>query len=297
MHLPYDRAQHTLIFLHLQKTGGSTLGRIIDRHYPSSQLYLLESGNDSEVLEFAALSEVQRARIKMLRGVVPFGIHQYIPHETRYFTLIRNPIDRVVSNFMFLQRKGKPGVKVDYTQRKRTIEKWLEQSPFQFNVQVRTILGGSTRSEALKQALPPDALDQAKNILKKHFSLVGVTDYFDEALLLMQQRFGWDKLYYVKRLVSPKEQREKITPEQRAWIAEHCTLDMELYEWAKREFEAVMKDQPPRFKTDLEQLAAASARYSRFYNTTARIRQSALYKRFRQTFWPGWTPWTPESDD
>ncbi len=296
MNLPYDRAQHTLIFLHLQKTGGSTLGRIIDRHYPLNRIYILR-GSDAEINEFITLPEAQRAKTQLLRGVTYYGIHQHIPHPSRYFTLMRNPVDRVISNFMFLQRKGKPGVKVDYTQRKRTLEEWLEQTPFQFNVQVRTIIGGAKRSEALNQTLPQNAVEQAKAHLREHFSLVGLTERFDESLLLMRQRFGWDKLHYVKRMVSPTEQREKITKEQRVWIAQHCTLDMELYEWAKAEFESVIKDQPASFKADLEKLTQASARYSRFYNSTEAIRQSALYQRFRQTFWPGWQPWTPEEDD
>jgi len=296
MNLLYDHAKHTLIFLHLQKTGGSTLGRIIDRHYPLKNIYILR-GSDAEIAEFTDLPESQRAKTLLLRGVTYYGIHEYIPRESRYFTLMRNPVDRVVSNFMFLQRKGKHGAQVNYNQRKRTLEQWLEQSPYNFNVQVRTILGGAKRSDALNQTLPPDAVEQAKAHLRAHFSLVGLTERFDESLLVMGQRFGWDKLHYVKRLVSPKEQREKITKEQRDWIAQHCTLDMELYEWAKAEFETLMKDQPPSFKTDLEKLTQASARYSRFYNQTEPIRQSALYRRFRQTFWPGWQPWTPEADD
>lgn len=273
--------------MHLQKTAGSTLNAIIDRNYPHNRMYAIIKGNDKLVSEFANQPEAMRAKLQMLRGVTYYGIHEHIPRESRYFTMIRNPVERIISHYLFRQRKGHTV----------TLEQFLEERPEQFNVQVVTLLGNTSRAETLRQPLDSTSVERAKEHIRTHFSLVGLTERFDESLVMMGKRFGWKKLYYAKKLVTPNAQRKQISDQQRAWLTQHTTYDMELYEWAKAEFDAMIKSQPPSFKDDLARLAQESARFSRIYNATAAIRQSKLYHRFRKTFWPAWEPWTPEDDD
>jgi hypothetical protein len=83
-------------------------------------------------------------------------------------------------------------------------------------------IGGCTRQ----------LLDQAKNILRKYFMVVGSSERFDESLLLMKRKLGWNRLpVYQKRNVGAPRPPE-LPKQVLDTIRKHNELDCELYEWA-----------------------------------------------------------------
>src|SRR3954447_6940423 len=109
---PPDR---TLIFLHIGKTAGTTLGRILRRHYPRNQVYSIpvppharevELGDDSRcpglrqlhppremtLITFADVPEDLRRRYRLVLGHTVFGIHELLPQPSFYVTMLRNPV-------------------------------------------------------------------------------------------------------------------------------------------------------------------------------------------------------------
>ena len=85
-----------LIFLHVPKTAGSTLRPIIDRHYAAGVICKLDVlPRDLEI--FLNLPEQPRSKIRVLEGHLQFGLHEHLSVPVDYVTMLRDPVDRIIS--------------------------------------------------------------------------------------------------------------------------------------------------------------------------------------------------------
>ena len=99
-------AQPTIIFLHIPKTAGSTLHTILQKQYPGDQLCHLKGDPhiDTAITNFKSMDSTQKKQIRLLTGHFEFGIHQWLPQTAVYFTLLRHPVERVLSYYYFILR-------------------------------------------------------------------------------------------------------------------------------------------------------------------------------------------------
>ncbi|NIQ81016.1 MAG: sulfotransferase family 2 domain-containing protein, partial [Anaerolineae bacterium] len=94
------------IFLHIPRTGGTTIRLVAEANLPEGQILPIY-GPDIEHPEQALqrLHEPTRRALKMIRGHISFGIHRHLPWaECYYFTLVRNPMERVWSLWNYAYR-------------------------------------------------------------------------------------------------------------------------------------------------------------------------------------------------
>jgi len=90
----------SLIFLHIPKTAGTTLSVIIDRQFLRDAIFTIDGADiRGSVTQFIQLPETARARIQCLKGHMAFGLHPYLRSPSRYLTLLRHPVDRIVSHY------------------------------------------------------------------------------------------------------------------------------------------------------------------------------------------------------
>lgn len=88
-------SDRTIIFVHIPRTAGTTLHTILDRQYPREQIYSTNPTPDrptASVEEFKRLSASEIAPLRLLRGHLPFGLHELITGPSAYFTLRRYPL-------------------------------------------------------------------------------------------------------------------------------------------------------------------------------------------------------------
>ena len=182
--------------------------------------------------EFTSLPAASRAEIMLLRGHMPFGLHEYLPEPTIYITMLRDPAARVVSGYYFARLRPHHYLYEPIVGKNLDIEGYVSTGITKEtdNGQIRFLtghiddieIGGCTRQ----------LLEQAKASLIKHFAVVGLAERFDESLLLIKKKLGWNGLpLYEKRNVA--EQRPPELPKHVLnIIRKHNELDYELYEWA-----------------------------------------------------------------
>jgi hypothetical protein len=241
----------TAIFVHIPKTAGTTLARIIDRQYPPRARLLLERHHEG-VREFQALPKARRAEIRLLRGHIPYGLHVYCPRPTTYFTLLREPIDRLVSYYYFVQRQADHYLH-DYANTPgMTLKRYVEDrvSLQMDNMQTRLLSGvwtdpGYDECDAKTLAL-------AKRNLQEHFVVVGLTERFDETLLLLKRALGWHNVYYVQHNVTRGRPRRASLDAETLAVLQACNqLDIQLYEYAKALLADQIRAQGPTFAREL----------------------------------------------
>src|SRR5688500_10091025 len=88
-------------FLHLPRSGSTTVRSIVARQYPEEAVYTIRYEN-REARHFAALPEDRRRAVRMIVGHKPSGFDRDLGVEADYLTLLRHPVERVVSYYHWI---------------------------------------------------------------------------------------------------------------------------------------------------------------------------------------------------
>ncbi len=186
-----------------------------------------------------------------------FGPHELIPGPSTYITLLRQPVALAISQYRYVRRT--PGHRLhdllnsegmtltEYVRRGVSLEVDNSQTRA-ISGDVSTPFGGVT----------PEMLETAKRNIEQHFAVVGLTERFDESLILLRRAFGWSKLTYLRVKVAPKTQGNPVSPAATRFLEEQNRFDMELCEFAAKRFQEAI-DADPSFERDLRRFQLANA--------------------------------------
>jgi Sulfotransferase family len=236
--------QPLIIFSHIPKTGGLTLRSIIDRQYRPDQIYRYPAHQYQEALK--KLSTVQREKIRCIYGHCRFGIHRYFHRPFRYITLLRDPVNRVISAYYYI--KSSPNNKL-YTKANRLS---FEEFILSKDDNIRLPLWNH-QTRFLSGKHHPD-LEQAKRNLSKHYAVVGITEMYPHSVFLMKRALGWSDIDYTKQNVTKRRPHKQQVPEELIRIIkQNNALDIQLYHFAKRLLIRRINNLPPTAKRQLAQ--------------------------------------------
>ncbi len=243
-----------VLFMHIPKAAGLTLG-----DYVYSQCRAEEAG-DADVLnagvaylnygfikepELAIPDHVRvllsRSDLRAVIGHFWFGLHQEVERPSTYITMLRNPIDRVSSLYYY--------AKINETM---TLDEFMDQPPFKEvdNDQTRRIAGVDPPIGECDRAM----LEQAKEHLRRHFSVVGTTERFDESLLLLKRKLGWNKeiISYPRNVNTARPETRSLSPKTIEAIRKRNELDLELWEYASQLLDEAILAEGSGFRDELE---------------------------------------------
>ena len=251
----------TVIFIHNPKTGGRTLRRITDRQYEPNDIIVVpgEHYQPSTVEQYLAVPDNDHP--SLIRGHIPFGVHGLIPFEFTYITLLREPVDRVLSQYSsmlerrrrWMFRNGEPITLEEYVSSGCTKEV--------DNVQTRRLSGVDPPFRQCSE----DMLDRAKQNIRDHFAVVGLTERFDHTLMLLRRILGWRYiLYFRMNVTKARVTRASVPKELQDLIASYNQLDIELYRYATDSFEALVRQQGPDFEAEVQTFKRVNDEYARF---------------------------------
>jgi hypothetical protein len=247
-----------VIFLHAPKTGGTTLVRIIERQFASGSVLNLYDSSYGEELAAYPADEIHRLRAVV--GHFYFGVHAFIPRPSFYITLLRDPVDRVISHYHFVRRE--PGHYLHQAANELSLREFVVAcgADEPNNDQTR-LLAGRYQAEG-NAPCAGDMLAAAKRNLREHIAVVGLTEEFDRSLLLMRRTFGWGKPFYVRENVTKKlSRRELVSPETRSVIQDYNALDQEIYDDARSLFKERVRGQDASFQHELNRFRKLNSLY------------------------------------
>jgi hypothetical protein len=173
--------------------------------------------------------------MQVVRGHLFYGIHEFLPQGATYITILRDPVTRLLSSYYFVLRRPLNPLHRKLKGERLEVEDCLRLFPDRNNTQCRFIAG-------VKDTVIDDErlLDIAKENLTKSFSVVGICERFEESLILISKRFGWEVGFYENQKVA--KSRPRIEPKLVELIREHNRLDVELYEFGKKLFEQNLRE-------------------------------------------------------
>jgi hypothetical protein len=226
-----------LIFLHIPKTAGLSLRDILLKHIPGPSFRIIHPIDDTARL--AALPEPERAALELVEGHLYYGVHELLPSPSRYLTMLRDPVERVLSYYSFVREfkdhhlnaaVNRPGFTLaDCFRSRLTIE--LD------NFMVRC-LAGSRHIHVPFGGVTSAMLDEAAANLDR-IDLLGLTEHFDKSLARFCAALNWPTPPAPRlNTTSARLRRVDLYDEESALIAEHNRFDAALYRRARELFDA-----------------------------------------------------------
>ncbi|MGA9722776.1 MAG: sulfotransferase family 2 domain-containing protein [Candidatus Binatus sp.] len=229
-----------IIFVHIPKTGGMTFAPIITRNFPSESVIQIDGINVSLAScgeQLSRLPDKSRAEIQCIHGHVPLGLHRWLSQPAAYITLLRNPVDRLVSAYYYSLRRPEWGFHERIVKQHLSLHEFAasEASAELHNAQTRMLSGSDEPVSTV------DTLDTAKANLRQRFAFVGLTERFDESVWLCRKLLGLSGGFYLKKNINRRRVPLNQIPSRTvALIEEKNSLDLELYDVARRDFDRLV---------------------------------------------------------
>ncbi|MFC1908577.1 sulfotransferase family 2 domain-containing protein [Chloroflexota bacterium] len=260
-----QRKQHfnndkTLINFHIFKSAGTTLDRIIERQFRQDATFFMEGGSPQNVKKYVNLLKrilkKDRHRIKYIWGGPFFGVHKYLLGPYTYVTLLRDPVERVISEYYHVLDIPDHPAHSEVVSKNISLEDYVRNGMWlAWNAEVRHIREVPEGHFGYGPVhLSTDDLEIAKVNLHEHY-IFGLTERFDELLILLKRSFGWrtrDILYRKQQVGRIRPPKDTISAETVNLIESHNKLDRQLYEFAKQMFKERISQQGLSFRMELQ---------------------------------------------
>ncbi len=242
-----------LIFLHVPKSAGTTLNRLIEWEYSLFDIFSVDpffyKWSSAHLWQ---LSERRLKTFRVFKGHMLFGLHRILPQPATYTTVLRDPIDRVISAFYFMRNYRLHPKYRKFRRENWTLEDFARRSP-RDNVQCKILAGAE-----YEEPCTPEISVTAKENLLRYFSVVGLSERFEESLALMKVRFGWKLESYSSFNITRTRPKKRDLPQSTLdLIAERNRFDIELYECASKIFEEAINKNATEVGRVLRELEAA----------------------------------------
>lgn len=219
----------TILFMHIAKTAGTAFREAIIENYKYSQVaYLYPHPPGLLVSNLGLLSLEQRARFRIVMGHFQYGIHEFLPQEYTYVTIVRDPVQRVISHYHYLRQR----------QPELTSEGAVNLSLTEMLEQHRTVNLDNHMVRCFsgvdENDVPPGHIDQrvydlAIHHLRTQFKFVGYQDRVDEAYAALQKEFNWRARSSLEIVNKGEWSGEQVDEATRAAIERFNTWDCRLY--------------------------------------------------------------------
>ena len=241
-----EATAETLIFLHLPKTGGVSVSKAIVRQFHDKEVFHVRNAAHKKspvfakthgtIEDFIALPQARRRRFRCILGHMHFGLHEHVPGPAAYVTLLRDPVERLLSHFgqycRMVQNKEfgneatVPSLEAFCRMKSRAMD----------NHQTRFLCGWEFDDHPRQENLA-----RARENLSRWFRVVGTVERFNETMEILHQASGWpDVAHFRANVGTGRLRREEVAPEFLARIEELNWLDRELHATANSLLDAAI---------------------------------------------------------
>lgn len=218
----------TDIFLHIPKTGGSSLRTALRFVYGWQDVYTSPTG---VVAPHLVGKQMPSRSYDLVRGHFTYGVHSYVGAPWRYFSMLRDPVPRILSLYHYIRNAWPESEVADMTLREFVHS---GHHAYKHNDQTRRLAGPPF----------PDNLNDARTFDRacKHLDeniTFGLTERFDESMVLFRRSLGWTRPpLYIR--TNTNQQRPTVDSVDDALLNELRSLnalDVELYAYAAHRFD------------------------------------------------------------
>ena len=279
----------TLVFIKSHKTGSTTLQTIVNRFgffhnlsfvfnkkvAKNGHFYFLPVTSDSPAKYFLPPLNVSAKDFKMYTNYDMLAVHvrynrtamdRFMKRGTKYISIIREPSaqwESAFSEFLFWEAFSNASV--------IPTENWIDEfmeKPSYYRERLRSLSYegemGRRWYYAQNSQMYDLGLDTGKDFynktiinalirkLEKEFTLILITEYFDESLLILKKELCWDFHDIVYLPKNSRESRRNLTDELRQKIRLFNYADVLLYDYFNKTLWKKITEYGPNFEHDLQ---------------------------------------------
>jgi hypothetical protein len=261
-----------LIFFHIPKTGGMTMEKVIERCLQDQQFNAYLKMPDTALLvrstakvaeKFHKLPIERQHAVRCMVGThFTFDVATIFDKPSKFFTIVRHPVDRVVSNFFHNRVMSHlpcyPFIK------DLTLEQYLDSGIGldQDNHQVRMLSGcpdldGPWDLEGRPISIRPVErrhLEMAKRNVEERFIVAAPIEEYTALVWFLKRLYGWPFHRVLFRINNETPNRPKLAAVSEATRKRLETLnryDIEVYEWVKARFAKQIQSMEPHFSREV----------------------------------------------
>jgi hypothetical protein len=240
-----------LYFLHIPKTAGTIF--LLENYF---NLDVILSAQSWHLLSKTFPQDFSKFRL--VKGHFANTIHQIIPKNLVYITMLRNPSDVIISYLRMQKRQPDTAKKWNISGHDSISELILRQdipgveNPLchwlNFNGDIASLTKGFDKkllSDFLLPAQPDflqsdlsaeEILENAKQQLLK-CTFFGLTERFEDSLILLHYTFSWKPYNSMIKLNIAPDSLEELSSEAKKELEQKTKLDIELYKFAQSIFD------------------------------------------------------------
>jgi hypothetical protein len=261
-----------LVFVHINKTAGSTVRYMLRSTYGTRHCDVEPWHGAREDPPFSV------ADLRLLRRLYPtlasiaghritgyVDLHEPGADDVSYFTILRDPVKLCASRFQY---------HVDHRQKKDLVfEDWIRQEWLR-NAQTQRIAGTQRAEDAME-------------IIAKRGMFVGLTERFDESMILLKALHAPDlDISYSPVNVAKKGKLAASLlddPRSRQTLVDANEADLALYEYVSNElYPGFQREYGPGLEDAVGTYRGAAKAFNRRNLTLSRVKRHGLY---RPTLW------------
>lgn len=247
---------------------------ILRRQYRSENIFRTNPEEHWESLRvFRELPDEEKSKYRLITGHMRFGIHEDIKNPSSYITFLREPIQRIVSYYYYILSYRNHYLHQEIKSKSMSLIDVLESGiarEFE-NSQTRRIAGYVRTPYGCP---PDDMFDLAIAHMDQYFPVVGLTEQFDESLILMSNFCRWKLPYYTKLNTGKnKPVKQNISDETLKTIARFNELDIQLYEYASQKLQQQITSFGSAFSTQMKMFRTINSAYSLVHSLRHKARQ------------------------
>jgi hypothetical protein len=239
-----------IVFLHIPKTAGSSLKSQISIQYTNAERFFINGAHPSESLDELS-KDSEALSLKAIYGHIDFGSIDFLNAEKTYVTILRHPLDRIVSHYYFVKAHKNHYFHDELNYKNLSLKDYLLSGYTKElnDGQTRMLIGagGYHKDEFSKYDIAYGKteewmLNEAKQNIEHHFSFVGIQEHFKESMILMKGKLNWRHNVKVKSINKSKRIKiSDIDTETIDIIKHYNQLDIQLYEWSLNRFHEELK--------------------------------------------------------
>jgi hypothetical protein len=222
------------VFLHIPKASGTTIRTVISREYgtvatayyePETESF--EHRDDPETYLRARLSD---GNLRLITGHMRYGIHEFLRQPCRYFSMVRDPIERAISEYFYAFAYPLHRYRDQIVTGGMSFADFLVAEALPSSGAMSHFLGGMFKGLH-------GLADAALFHLRQGIVTVGTSERFDESMLLIARDFGWRPPLYLRRNVTQlendvRDRRLEAREEARGLLRAQFTGDYQVYDAA-----------------------------------------------------------------